>query len=61
MRPWKKSRNTSENKKTRHRSSAYFHREDQMKQSYLLGISLPAVAACVPQPPPPPAATVAVQ
>src|SRR5215472_3104845 len=36
-------------------TSASFHQKDQMKQLFLLGISLLAVAACAPQPAPPPA------
>ena len=56
MRQWKKSRNTSENKETVTDLPQFFTREDQMKQSFLLGVSLLAVSACAPQPPPPPTA-----
>src|SRR5215472_7069754 len=36
-------------------TSTSFHREDHMKQLFLLGVSLLAISACAPQPPPPPA------
>jgi hypothetical protein len=50
---WKKSRNTLENKETVTDLRHVFTREYQMKQSFLLGISLIAISACTPQPPPP--------